>query len=359
MMDLIVKKCSKISGEISVGGDKSITHRSLILGAIARGKTEIINYSAAEDCFSTLKCLQAMGVEIEIQKNKIVVEGRGLSGLSEPEDVLQCGNSGTTMRLLTGLLAGQTFYSVLTGDNSLRNRPMERVIKPLRMMGAKIDSRKGGFAPLSIRGSKLKGIEYRLPVPSAQIKSALMLAGLYANSETVIEEPVPSRDHTERLFMFLEIKFNKKNNRIKVYPAQEFKGKVLKIPNDISSAGFFISLGILTADKLVLRDTGVNPLRSGMIEVLRKCNARISIENKRELGAEPVADIVVKKSKPSPFVISGQLIPKLIDEIPILAVLATQLNGSSIIKNAGELRIKETDRIKSIVSELKKIWCKY
>uniref|UniRef100_A0A7V0Z697 3-phosphoshikimate 1-carboxyvinyltransferase n=1 Tax=candidate division WOR-3 bacterium TaxID=2052148 RepID=A0A7V0Z697_UNCW3 len=353
-MNLIVNSCNKISGKISVGGDKSITHRSLILGAIANGKTEIINCSHAEDCLSTIKCLRAMGVEINVEKNKIIIAGRGLKGLKEPEDVLDCGNSGTTMRLLAGLVSGQNFYSVLTGDDSLRKRPMRRIIEPLKLMGARIESRRDNFAPLGISGNRLKGIEYKMPVASAQVKSSLMIAGLYADSKTIIEEPIRSRDHTERLFKFFGIKFKRKNNKITVLPAKGFSGKIIKIPNDISSAAFFLILGILIADKLTLKDTGINPLRIGIIQVLQDAGSKITLENQRKFCNEPIADIVVKKKKPEPFIISGTLIPRLIDEIPVLAVLATQLEGRSIIKDAKELRVKETDRIRAIVTELKK-----
>lgn len=338
-----------------MGGDKSITHRSLILGAIAKGKTRINNYSHAEDCLSTLKCLRKMGIEIETKKDEIVVSGKGLDGLGEPEDILDCGNSGTTMRLLSGLLAGQRFNSILTGDESLRKRPMRRVIEPLEQMGAKIHSRNKGLAPLCIIGSTLKGIDYRLPVASAQVKSALMLAGLYANSRTTIEEQIPTRDHTEKIFDYFQIKFCKTKESIIIFPRQQFRGKTIWIPNDISSAAFFIVLGILTAgDKLVLKDTGVNPLRCGMIETLKDAGAQINMDNYRIVGGEPVADIMIKRSMLSPFKVFGPMIPKLIDEIPVLAVLATQIKGRTIIKDAGELRIKETDRIRAIFTELKK-----
>ncbi|MEO0129576.1 MAG: 3-phosphoshikimate 1-carboxyvinyltransferase [candidate division WOR-3 bacterium] len=353
-MNLVVHGCDSISGKISVGGDKSITHRSLILGSIARGRTEIINYSSGKDCISTLNCLKSLGVEINLSKRKISIEGKGLKGLKEPENILDCENSGTTMRLLAGLLSAQKFYSVLTGDDSLRKRPMGRVIEPLKLMGARIESRKGNFAPLSIVGNELKGIEYTMPVASAQVKSSLMLAGLYAKTNTVIHEPIPSRDHTERLFEFFGIKFIKVNNNIVVPPAKVFFGKTILIPNDISSAAFFLILGILSADKLVLKDTGINPMRSGLMEVLKISGASIDIENQKNLCNEPVADIVVKKQRLKPFIVSDGMVPKLIDEIPILAVLATQLEGRSIIKDAKELRIKETDRIKAIANELKK-----
>jgi len=285
-MNLIVNSCNKISGKISVGGDKSITHRSLILGAIANGKTEIINCSHAEDCLSTIKCLRAMGVEINVEKNKIIIAGRGLKGLKEPEDVLDCGNSGTTMRLLAGLVSGQNFYSVLTGDDSLRKRPMRRIIEPLKLMGARIESRRDNFAPLGISGNRLKGIEYKMPVASAQVKSSLMIAGLYADSKTIIEEPIRSRDHTERLFKFFGIKFKRKNNKITVLPAKGFSGKIIKIPNDISSAAFFLILGILIADKLTLKDTGINPLRIGIIQVLQDAGSKITLENQRKFCKE-------------------------------------------------------------------------
>ncbi|MGQ9664117.1 MAG: 3-phosphoshikimate 1-carboxyvinyltransferase [bacterium] len=355
-MDLIVRNCKKVDGIIAVGGDKSITHRSLIIASIAQSETEIHNYSEADDCFSTLKCMRRLGVDIEVDKNTIFVKGRGIDGLSEPDDILDCGNSGTTMRLLTGLLAGQKFYTVLNGDDSLRKRPMGRVIEPLSLMGAVIKSRKNGLAPLSVIGSELTGIEYQLPVASAQVKSALMLAGLYADSETVIMEPVFTRDHTERLFEFYGIKFSRNGKRIVVYPDGNFKGRRIDVPNDISSAAFFVVLGLISATKeLILKDTGINLLRCGIIEVLKGVGADITTENHRMCAGEPAADIIVKKSELEPFYIAGALVPKLIDEIPVLTVLATQINGKSIINDAQELRLKETDRIKAITTELKKL----
>jgi 3-phosphoshikimate 1-carboxyvinyltransferase len=353
-MNLIVNGCPMVSGNISVGGDKSITHRCLIIGAIGEGKTVVYNYSRADDCFSTLRCLKEMGVEIDIDNKRIVINGRGINGLREPEDILDCGNSGTTMRLLAGLLAGQEFYSVLTGDESLRNRPMQRIIDPLNLMGAQVLGRKGGYAPLSIIGGRLKGIQYKLPIPSAQIKSALMLAGLYADKKTVIEEPYPSRDHTERLFGYFKIRFKREKNRIIVFPGRRFKGRKIVVPNDISSSAFFIVLGILRGEKLILRQTGINHFRIGLIEILKSSGGDITLINKRNFGNEPVADIIVKRSDIKPFSISRPMIPRLIDEIPVLAVLATQLKGRTVIKDAQELRVKETDRIRAICNELKK-----
>lgn len=232
---------------------------------------------------------------------------------------------------------------------------MKRVIEPLRMMGAEIRSRTNGLAPLSITGKKLKAIEYKLPVASAQVKSALMLAGFYADSYTVIEEPVYTRDHTERLFEFFNVKFIKEKNKIIIYPAQSFSGRIIYIPNDISSAAFFIVLGILIAEKITIKEIGLNPLRTGIVDVLKQSGADITIGEKKGTCNEPIADIIIKKSEPSPFTISGHLIPRLIDEIPVLAVLATQLKGRSIIKDAKELRVKETDRIKAISDGLKKL----
>ncbi|MEO0184481.1 MAG: 3-phosphoshikimate 1-carboxyvinyltransferase [candidate division WOR-3 bacterium] len=354
-MNLCIRMCGELNGEVWVGGDKSITHRSLILGAIADGETIIHNYSHAEDCLSTVRCLKSMGIEIDVSKEWITIKGRGLYGLKEPEDVLDCGNSGTTIRLLAGLLAGQKFYSVLTGDDSLRKRPMKRVVEPLKLMGAEITSRNNCFAPLSMVGKKLKGIEYRLPVASAQVKSALMLAGLYADSNMILEEPVPTRDHTERLFEFFGLKFTNNGKKITVFPAQGFSGRIINIPNDISSAAFFVVLGLLTAREMVIKDTGVNPLRCGIIEILRQNGADIKFDKQRGLNNEPVANIIVKRSEIFPFTISGSLIPRLIDEIPVLAVLATQLKGISEIKDAKELRVKETDRISAICSELRRM----
>ncbi len=355
-MDLIVNKPERICGIVNVGGDKSITHRALIIGAIAEGRTRIFNYSRSLDCQSTADCLRELGIEIEWSKDCYIINGKGLYGVHEPDDVLNCGNSGTTMRLLAGLLAGRDFFSVLTGDDSLRNRPMRRIIEPLTLMGAKIYARKNGFAPLCILPARLKGIEYKIPVASAQVKSALMLALLYADGPGVIEESSETRDHTERMFEAFSISFKKTCNRIEVFPGQRFNGVDIVVPNDIYSAAFFLTLGAIVQDsEIVIKDTGINPTRTGIIEILQQAGARIELLNKKSFSNEPVADIKVSGSEIKPFIIEKDIVPRLIDEIPVLAVAATQANGITIVRDAQELRVKETDRLRVIVQELKKI----
>ncbi len=355
-MDLVINKPEKVCGIVNVGGDKSVTHRALIISAIAEGRTRIFNYSRSKDCQSTAECLRKLSIDIERTKECYIVKGKGLYGFKEPEDVLDCGNSGTTMRLLASLLAGRDFFSVLSGDGSLRNRPMKRIIEPLTLMGAKIYARKNGLAPLCIAPARLKGIDYIIPVASAQVKSALMLALLYADGLGVIEESSETRDHTERMFEAFSISFKKTGNRIEVFSGQRFNGIDVNVPDDISSAAFFLTLGAIAHDsEIVIKDTGINPTRTGIIEILQQAGAGIEMLNKRSFGNEPVADIEVSGSEIKPFMIEKEIVPRLIDEIPVLAVAATQAKGTTIVKDARELRVKETDRLRVIVQELKKM----
>jgi 3-phosphoshikimate 1-carboxyvinyltransferase len=354
-----VNPADKISGEIRVPGDKSISHRSLILASIAAGESKIEGLLEAEDCLSTMGIMRDLGIKItKGGAGKYTVQGKGLDGLEEADDVLDCGNSGTSMRLLAGLLASQDFYSVLTGDHSLRKRPMQRIIGPLSKMGAKIWSRRDGLAPLSIKGQQLEAMEYKLPVASAQLKSSILLAALKTEAETVIIEPAVSRDHTERMLKGAGIDLEILEDRIILKQAAERKLNPFEInvPGDISSAAFFIAAGLLAAEgELLIKNVGINQTRSGFLEVVEAMNGKIELLNKRDQGGEPTADILVKPSDLKGTEVSGEVIPRLIDEIPIISVLAVFAEGKTVIKDAEELRVKETDRIKAVVTEFERL----
>ena len=357
-MEIVLEKVSKLKGKISVPGDKSISHRSLILGSIAQGETRIYNFLDSLDCLKTLECMQALGAEIDLSKdNFIKIKGKGLYGLQEPKDMLDVGNSGTTIRLLTGLLSGQNFYSVLNGDNSIRRRPMKRVVEPLRLMRADIWGRKDGqFAPLSVRGNKLNPLHYTLPVASAQVKTALLLAGLYATGETVIKEPLPTRDHTERMLEIMQADIKISSPEIKIKGGKELKGTEIFIPGDISSAAYFIAAaGILRDSQVIIKQVGVNPTRTGIIKILKKMGTKIDILNYQIKSNEPQADLMIEYSKQKGIEIKKKNVPFLIDELPLIAVVATQAQGKTVVSGARELRVKETDRIKATVNELKKM----
>ncbi len=357
-MELVLEKINKLKGNIFVPGDKSISHRSLILGSIAQGETQIYNFLNSLDCLKTIECMQALGAEIELDKdNSVKIKGKGLYGLQEPKDILDVGNSGTTIRLLAGLLSGQDFYSVLSGDDSIRKRPMKRVIEPLRLMGANIWGRKDGqFAPLSVRGNKLNPFQYTLPVASAQVKTALLFAGLYATGGTIIKEPLPTRDHTERMLEIMQADLKISPPEIKVVGGKELKGTDIFIPGDISSAAYFIAAAsILKGSQITIKQVGVNPTRTGIIEILEKMGAKIDTLNYRIKSNEPQADLMIEYSKLRAAEIKKENIPFLIDELPLIAVVASQAQGKTVVSGAKELRVKETDRIKAIVSELKKM----
>lgn len=357
-MELVLEKINKLRGNIYVPGDKSISHRSLILGSIAQGETRIYNFLNSLDCLKTLECMQALGVKIELDENNSVkIKGKGLYGLQEAKGILDVGNSGTTIRLLTGLLGGQSFYSVLSGDDSIRRRPMKRVIEPLRLMGADIWGRKDGqFAPLSIRGNKLNPLHYTLPVASAQVKTALLLAGLYTIGETVVKEPLPTRDHTERMLEIMQADIKISPPEIKVMGGKELKGADIFVPGDISSAAYFIAAAsILKGSQIIIKQVGINPTRTGIIEILKKMGAKINILNYRIKSNEPRADLMIEYSKLKGVEIKKGNVPFLIDELPLIAVMATQAQGKTVVSGAKELRVKETDRIRAIVSELKKM----
>ena len=357
-MELVLEKINKLEGNIFVPGDKSISHRSLILGSIAQGETRIYNFLNSLDCLKTLECMQALGAEIELGKdNSVKIKGKGLYGLQEPKNILDVGNSGTTIRLLTGLLSGQDFYSVLCGDVSIRKRPMRRVVEPLRLMGADIWGRKDGqFAPLSIRGNKLNPLHYTLPVASAQVKTALLLAGLYTIGETVVKEPLRTRDHTERMLEIMRADIKISPPEIKIKGGKELKSTEIFIPGDISSAAYFIAAAsILRDSQIIIKQVGANPTRTGIIEVLKKMGTKIDILNYQIKSNEPQADLMIEYSKLKGVEIKKENVPFLIDELPLIAVVATQAQGKTVVNGARELRVKETDRIKAIVSELKKM----
>jgi len=357
-MELVIEKIKKLKGNISVPGDKSISHRSLILGSIAQGETRIYNFLNSLDCLKTLECMQALGAEIELDKdNSVKIKGKGLYGLQEPKDILDVGNSGTTIRLLTGLLSGQNFYSVLNGDNSIKRRPMKRVTQPLRLMGADIWGRKDGqFAPLNVRGNKLNPLHYTLPVASAQVKTALLLAGLYTAGETVIKEPLPTRDHTERMLEIMQADIKNSPLEIKIKGGKQLKGTDIFIPGDISSAAYFIAAASMLRDsQIIIKHVGVNPTRIGIIEILNKIGAKIDILNYQIKSNEPQANLKIEYSELKGIEIKEEMMPFLIDELPLIAVVATQAQGKTVVSGARELRVKETDRIKAIVSELKKM----
>jgi 3-phosphoshikimate 1-carboxyvinyltransferase len=357
---LKISQANRISGEVQVPGDKSISHRSVMFGALAEGTTTIHGFLPGADCLSTISCFRRMGIEIEQQGDQVTVHGKGWFGLREPEQHLDVGNSGTTIRLMAGILATQPFHAVMEGDDSIARRPMRRVVAPLREMGARIDGRKNGeFTPLSIRGGELTGIEYHSPVASAQVKSALLLAGLQAKGKTVVSEPHLSRDHTERMLKAFGVEVERDGLTVSVTGGQTLKGRTIHVPGDISSAAFLIAaVMVVPGSSLLIKNVGVNPTRTGIIDAVRAMGGRIELMNERVVNEEPVADLAVTYSDLAGTVIEGDLIPRLIDEIPVIAVMATQARGKTIIRNAEELRVKETDRIATVVSQLAKFGAK-
>ncbi len=356
-MDLKIIPCRKISGEIAVPADKSISHRAIMLSSLSDGACNISNLLESDDCLRTVECFRAMGVPIEKKKDSYLVHGRGLKGLSAPRDILYVGNSGTSIRLLLGILAGQDFVSTITGDDSIKQRPMKRVVAPLRMMGANIRGKDdGNFAPLEIKGSALSAIEYDLPVASAQIKSALMLASLFASGHTRITEPAASRDHTERMFSCFGISYSKEGNTISMAAPRHIDPMDISIPGDISSAAFFIVAALIVpGSSLIIKDVGLNPTRTGLLDVLLSMGARISIQDKRELFGEPRGDIRAEHSSLRGVNIGGDMIPRIIDEIPVLGVAAAYASGTTTISDAQELKVKESDRINTTAAELRKM----
>jgi 3-phosphoshikimate 1-carboxyvinyltransferase len=342
---------NRVGGRITVPGDKSISHRALMLGAVAQGTTVVRGFLASEDCLATQAALEAMGVSIERQRDVVHIEGVGAHGLGPPRGTLDLGNSGTAIRLLMGLLAGQSFESKLTGDASLRQRPMERVAAPLRQMGAQIATSDGGRPPVTIGGgASLRGIDYVLPMASAQVKSALLLAALYANGTTTVRSPGPSRDHTERMLESMGVRLERSTlgagHTVSLTGPASLRGREMLVPADFSSAAFFIVAGCLAArDGLEIANVGINPTRTGLLTILREMGANIELRNERQLGAEPVADLRVVQSDLRGVVVPPELVPLAIDEFPILFVAAAAAEGETIVSGAEELRKKETDRI--------------
>ena len=343
-----------IKGRLRVPGDKSISHRAVMFGAISKGITNIKGFLTGADCISTISIFKKMGIDIEIQNTAVTVKGKGLYGLSKPGEILDCGNSGTTTRLVSGILSAQNFTSVLTGDKSIQKRPMNRIIAPLTLMGADIKSN-NGFAPLTITGSSLHGIEYNSPVASAQVKSAILLAGLYADSPTTVIEPAKSRDHTELMLKKFGANLNTTKTSATINPCKELFATDIDVPSDISSAAFFMAAATLVPDsELILENVGINPTRDGVIKVLKDMGANIEIINSND-EFEPVADIKVSYSRLHATTIGGDIIPTLIDELPLLAAVASMAEGKTIIKDATELKVKESNRIKVMCEELSKL----
>jgi 3-phosphoshikimate 1-carboxyvinyltransferase len=351
------RKAVKLEGTISIPGDKSISHRAVMFGSIATGTTKVTNFLAGEDCLSTISCFRELGVSIKQEGTSVEIQGKGLSNLIEPTRVLDVGNSGTTIRLMLGILANLPLHVSLQGDDSIAKRPMKRVTAPLSQMGAKIDGRQNGtFCPLSIRGGNLEAIDYQSPVASAQVKSAIILAGLQAKGTTSVTEPSKSRDHTERMLQAFGVNVIEEGNKVSIAGGQSLTATSIEVPGDISSAAFFLVAGAITPNsRIVLKDVGINSTRTGIIDILIKMGASIKIQNERVQSFERVADLVVETSELHGTTIGGDVIPRAIDEMPIIALAATQANGTTIIKDAQELKVKETNRIDTVVNELRKL----
>ncbi|MBR1737969.1 MAG: 3-phosphoshikimate 1-carboxyvinyltransferase [Firmicutes bacterium] len=352
-----IKAKESVNATINIPGDKSISHRSVMFGAIAKGDTHISGFLTGEDCLSTIDCFKKLGVEIEVNGTDVLVHGKGLKGLQEPKERLYVGNSGTTIRLISGILSAQPFNCELTGDASICKRPMKRIITPLSKMGAKIKGiENDGFAPLRIEGTKLKGIRYDSPVASAQVKSSVLLASLYAEGETQITEPALSRNHSEIMLDYFGADIRTENGVIISRPVKELYAKDINVPGDISSAAFFMVAGLIRKDShIIIKNVGINPTRTGIIDALKEMNGKINVLNERTSGGEAVADIEVFSSELKAAEIGGDIIPRLIDEIPVLAVAAIFAEGKTIIKNAQELKVKESNRIAVMKEELSKM----
>jgi 3-phosphoshikimate 1-carboxyvinyltransferase len=357
-MDRTIEPARKLRGAITIPGDKSISHRAIMFGSLAEGITRVSGFLTGEDNLSTLRAFQAMGITIrQPEPGTLEIEGRGLDGLQEPEDVLDCGNSGTTMRLMSGLLSGQRFFTVLTGDQYLRRRPMKRVVAPLTAMGARIAGRRGGdLAPLAIQGGPLQPIDYPSPIASAQVKSALLLAGLYADGETTVREPHLSRDHSERMLTWFGAAVRPFPGGVTISGRPRLQARDMIIPGDISSAAFFLVAGLLVPGPgLLVRNVGINPSRCGVIEILRAMGGDLTLQDEREQSGEPVADVLVRYSRLRGIEIGGEVVPRAIDEFPVISVAAALAEGTTTIRDAAELRVKETDRIAAIAGELAKL----
>ena len=349
-----LKKVNGLRGELTIPGDKSISHRSIMFGSISQGITEVTNFLHGADCLSTIDCFRKLGIQIEDSPEKIVIHGKGLQGLQAPSTILDAGNSGTTTRLISGILAAQPFDVTLTGDASIQKRPMKRIMEPLSLMGADIRSQKGnGCAPLLIHGSHLHGIHYQSKVASAQVKSSILLAGLYADSPTSVTEPYISRNHSEIMLQFFGADVSTKDTTATIQPLPSLQGQKIVVPGDISSAAYFIAAGLITPNsEILLKNVGINPTRNGILQVAKEMGGDITFLNSNTENGEPTADILVRSSNLHGITIGGSIIPTLIDEIPIIAIMAAFASGQTIIQDAAELKVKESNRIEVMVDNL-------
>ena len=352
---MIFNKVNSLKGEITIPGDKSISHRAVMFGSLAEGTTEVTNFLQGADCLSTISCFRNLGIDIENTPERILIHGKGLHGLKESATTLDTGNSGTTTRLISGILAGQSFTTILNGDASIQTRPMKRIITPLSMMGANIVSLNGNdCAPLRICGRSLHGITYNSPVASAQVKSCVLLAGLYADAPVSVTEPVLSRNHTELMLSGFGAKITSSGTTATIEPNPELKGMQIKVPGDISSAAYFIAAGLMVPNsEILIKNVGINPTRNGILRVVKEMGGDITILNKKVSGGEPTCDLLVRTSTLKGVTVGGDIIPTLIDEIPMIAVLACFAEGTTIIKDAQELKVKESNRIDTVVTNLK------
>ena len=354
---MIIQKHGPLRGELAVPGDKSISHRSVMFGALSEGITEAENFLTGADCLSTISCFRQMGISVEQNGTSVIVHGKGLHGLTRPSGIIDAGNSGTTVRLLSGILAGQPFDSTITGDASIQKRPMKRVMTPLSQMGASITSvHENGCAPLQIKGSPLHGIHYLSPVASAQVKSCVLLAGLYADAPTSVTEPAISRNHSELMLRYFGADIQCEGTTSTVLPDPRLVGQKVNVPGDISSAAYFIAAALLVpGSEVLLKNVGINPTRDGMLRVVRAMGGDVTLVNENTDGAEPCADLLIRSSSLHATTIEGELIPTLIDELPVIAVLAAFAEGTTVIKDAAELKVKESDRIAVMTENLKRM----
>ena len=348
-------KVNSLKGEVSIPGYKSISHRAVMFGSLAEGTTEVTNFLQGADCLSTISCFRKLGIEIENTSQRILIHGKGLHGLTEPSDTLDTGNSGTTTRLISGILAGQRFTTILNGDASIQTRPMKRIITPLSMMGADITSLKGNdCAPLRICGGQLHGIAYKSPVASAQVKSCVLLAGLYADAPTSVTEPVLSRNHTELMLAGFGAHVASSGTTATIEPEPDLNGMKIEVPGDISSAAYFLAAGLMIPNsEILIKNVGINPTRDGILRVAKEMGGDITILNEKTSGGEPTCDLLVRSSSLKGVTIGGKIIPTLIDEIPMIAVMACFAEGITTIKDAQELKVKESNRIDTVVTNLK------
>lgn len=353
------KKIQPLKGEISIPGDKSISHRAVMLGSLAKGTTEITHFLQGEDCLSTISCFRKLGIDIENDEKRILIHGKGLHGLTAPREILDCGNSGTTTRLLSGILSGQSFSSTLTGDASIQKRPMKRIIDPLSQMGASITSlRNNNCAPLTVEGKPLKGIHYHSPIASAQVKSAVLLAGLYAEGPTSVTEPYVSRNHSEIMLSAFGANVSCQDTTATILPEPALEGQKITVPGDISSAAYFIAAGLLVpGSELLLKNVGINPTRDGILQAAKAMGADIQLLNPGKSNGEQTADLLITSAPLKGTEIGGALIPALIDEIPIIAIMAAFAEGTTIIKDAAELKVKESNRIQVMADNLTALGC--